>query len=251
MRLTVAAAPFNNPTVPETFSSLGGHVQIFSDDNGNRFDTPTFVQKPNVMAPDGVQVSFELDGQPAFFGTSAATPHAAAAAALLESQNHLVNNVEIDRYLEITTESPLVPGFNAESGHGLIQLQPLVYSPGIYEPDGTADASFNLGDVGTNKMIITSEIGDNSQGFTDFDWYVVTASQTAAVNVVMDNPNLQVNVFAFSPDPLGQVVPGFLTQVANGSIFNAGSLVYIEVLGQPITSDTFTTGVYNLGIELN
>jgi hypothetical protein len=249
--LTVAAAPWFNPTVPETFSSLGGHLQIFSDDNGNRFTTPTFINKPDVMAPDSVQVSFKLDNQPTFQGTSAATPHVAAAAALLEDQNPLVDNVEIDRFLRITTESRLVPGFDDTAGHGLIHLQELNFAPGIFQPNGTSDAAFGLGNLGLNKMVITSEVGDSGTGLPDFDWFTVNVTHTGALTVVMDNPDIEVHVFAFSTDPLGQVINGFTTQVPLGTVFSAGSVAFIEVKGTPTGPDSFTTGVYNLGLEID
>jgi subtilisin family serine protease len=68
-----------NPPVLETFSSIGGTPL-----NG------VVVNKPDFTAPDGVNTSVSFgspdidgDGNPNFFGTSAAAPHAAAVAALI------------------------------------------------------------------------------------------------------------------------------------------------------------------------
>lgn len=93
--IAVGAAPyyftpafgFANP-IPENFTSLGG-VPILFDEKGNRLETPIVRDKPEITAPDGTNTTFfgnvdlEDDGFPNFFGTSAAAPHAAAAAALI------------------------------------------------------------------------------------------------------------------------------------------------------------------------
>jgi hypothetical protein len=270
--MTTAAVPYNNPTKAESFSALGGQVQIFSDDNGTRFSSPTFVAKPDVAAPDGVQTSFfDPNMNDTFFGTSAAAPHVAAAAALLESQNRLVaasapifnpntqteplnpivDNIEIDNYLRATTTTRIVPGFDDSLGHGVIHLQELNYFPGIYEINDSSDAANNLGAVGGNKVVMTAEIGDSYFNLPDQDWYAVTPTSTGALNVVIDNPNLEVHVFAFSTDPTGLVPGGFTTEVPSGTTFAAGSLVFVEVKGISTTAVTSTTGVYDLSMEVD
>jgi hypothetical protein len=97
---------------PESFSSQGGILTLF-DPAGARLATPTQRQKPDITATDGVNDTFlgftlasdpnafPWDGllpgataacqnrpsYPNFFGTSAATPHAAGMAALMMQAN--------------------------------------------------------------------------------------------------------------------------------------------------------------------
>jgi hypothetical protein len=84
------ATPAYGVDIPlvESFSSLGG-TMIYFDKDGIRI--PAIQRKkPDITAPDGGNTSFfysdepgDSDAFPNFFGTSAAAPHAAAAAALM------------------------------------------------------------------------------------------------------------------------------------------------------------------------
>jgi len=79
----------------ESYSS-NGPITIYIDSDGNRLTTPEDRQQPAISAVDNVDTTFfppspttpnpndyDSDGYPNFAGTSAATPHAAAVAALL------------------------------------------------------------------------------------------------------------------------------------------------------------------------
>jgi len=128
-----AAAWFNTPAFGvsppqlEAFSSAGPTPILF-DIAGNRFASPVIRQKPEIVAPDGVNTTFfgsdipqDPDTFPNFFGTSAAAPHAAAVAALLlERQPALAPSV-IYSALEHTAIDMGPPGFDSDSGFGLIQ----------------------------------------------------------------------------------------------------------------------------------
>jgi subtilase family protein len=139
------------PAQLEPFSSLGGAPILF-DTSGNRLATPTVRQKPNFVGPDGINNTFlgfqltppSFDGvtvsgggalpttntqcqndasYPNFFGTSAATPHAAGIAALMLQANPAATPTQIYTALENgalpMTGSGATPNFY--SGYGFIQ----------------------------------------------------------------------------------------------------------------------------------
>jgi Subtilase family len=122
------------PAVLEDFSSAGGDPILF-DAAGTRLATPLMRQKPQLIAPDGVNDTFlgfsvaqnstiagcgNNTSLPNFFGTSAAAPHAAAAAALMLQANPAVTAVQIDAALQ-TSALPMGGGLNDDSGYGFIQ----------------------------------------------------------------------------------------------------------------------------------
>jgi hypothetical protein len=85
----VAAYSAFRPFAPEPYTSPGP-ATIYFDDENNKLSTPEVRQRPNFAGMDGAYTTFfgSMTGQdtstyPNFFGTSAATPHAAAIAALV------------------------------------------------------------------------------------------------------------------------------------------------------------------------
>jgi hypothetical protein len=131
------------PAMLESYSSEGGTPILF-DVNGTRLATPVTRQKPEIVGPDGGNDTFlgytlasagltggQLDttisgcqnnaSYPNFFGTSAATPHIAAIAALFLQADAALTPAEIYTALEagavgIGTTSP-----NYQSGYGFVQ----------------------------------------------------------------------------------------------------------------------------------
>jgi len=131
---TVGAAPWFstpafgvNPPLLEPFSSAGG-TPIFFDIAGNRLASPAIRQKPEIVASDGANTTFfssdipqDADTFPNFFGTSAAAPHAAAVAALLLEKQPAITPIGIYSTLESTALNMGPPGFDLDSGFGLMQ----------------------------------------------------------------------------------------------------------------------------------
>jgi subtilase family protein len=92
----IAAYDVFHPNIPEDFTSPGP-VTIYFDANNNRLPAPQVRLKPDIAAADGsnntffpigpapglVDSQFDPDDYPNFYGTSAASPHAASLAALV------------------------------------------------------------------------------------------------------------------------------------------------------------------------
>ena len=132
------------PPVIEGFSSVGG-VPNYYDVAGNRIP-PLVRAKPEITAPDGGNTSFfdpfgngdiseDADTFPNFFGTSAATPHAAGVAALMidAEKLHTITPSQIKGILETNTwdmDNPYTTGFDQgfdfASGYGLINASDAV-----------------------------------------------------------------------------------------------------------------------------
>jgi hypothetical protein len=132
-----------SPAVLESFSSAGGDPILF-DSSGKRLAAPQYRQKPDFVGPDGVNTSFF--GFPIagttwtdtstvsscqndatynnFLGTSAATPHAAAAVALMLQANSALTPAQIYGALQSTALAMPVganPTPDYLSGYGFIQ----------------------------------------------------------------------------------------------------------------------------------
>ncbi len=95
--------------------------------------------KPDVVAPDGLAISFNLGGgSPSnvnpgffdFFGTSASAPYTAAVAALLQQADPSATPTEIYDALRETADSP-VSGFDSRLGFGLIQGDKAIAALGV------------------------------------------------------------------------------------------------------------------------
>ncbi len=129
----VGAARYSNtpafsvfPPILESFSS-SGPTPILFDLAGNRLATShPRSEKPEIVAPDGADTTFfgsDTDGNgfPNFFGTSAAAPHAAGVAALLLQSKPTLTPGSVYKILENTAIDMGGPGFDNDSGFGLLQ----------------------------------------------------------------------------------------------------------------------------------
>ena len=125
------------PAMLEYYSSQGGAPILF-DTSGTRLATPVIRAKPNFVGPDGgndtflgFQIAAGMDtstvaqcannaNYPNFFGTSAASPHAAAIAALMLQANSTLTPAQIYGALQ-TTALPMTTTAADLSGSGFIQ----------------------------------------------------------------------------------------------------------------------------------
>jgi hypothetical protein len=100
----------------EYFSSVGPG-QLLYDQNGDPLATPESAGKIDFVAPDGVQTS--VSGFQPFFGTSAASPQAAAVAALMLQADPSLTTSQVTDLLEQSAINMNLPA--ADQGAGLIQ----------------------------------------------------------------------------------------------------------------------------------
>ena len=171
------------PATLETYSSAGGLPILFGTD-GTRVATPVIRQKPDFVGPDGVNNTFlgytlaadsppypsnglltttsaECQNDPSypnFFGTSAATPHAAGIAALMLQANSAATPTQIYQALQ---QSALPMGNtspNYNSGYGFIQ----------------ADAALARIPPGVTFTIAAASVTDGNS--TTLSWSSITAT---------------------------------------------------------------------------
>jgi len=178
-----------NPPVKEPFSSSGGTL-IFFDTAGNRLTPPTVRLKPEITAPDGGDTTFfgrdtDSDGFPNFFGTSAAAPHAGGVAALLFSRQPGLAPLGVYSALEGTTIDMSAPGFDFDTGFGLVQADSAFLCASAHAVSQTRD--FNLdcrndilwrhssGTLVTWFLNGAGILGVASPGGASTDWTVVGA----------------------------------------------------------------------------
>jgi hypothetical protein len=188
---TVGAANyFNTPrcgTTPaqlEPYSSEGGAPILFSD-TGARLATPLMRQKPDVIGPDGVNDTFlgftlasegvtggTLDttitecqndpNYPNFFGTSAATPHAAGIAALILQANSDATPTQIYSALR-TSALPMSSSTpNNNSGYGFIQADAAL----ALIPPGTPTLNLASGSISVGSSTTLTWSSTNTTGCT-------------------------------------------------------------------------------------
>ena len=128
-RTTPFVGGVTNPV--EEFSSDGPRRIFYNFDGtpvtpGNLLASGGVVrQKPDIAAADGVRTSLPAGGLNPFFGTSAATPHAAGVAALLKSYKPTLTPAQIRTILTTTALKAGVAKIGAtgpdpDSGYGIV-----------------------------------------------------------------------------------------------------------------------------------
>jgi hypothetical protein len=126
----------NGPTTlidPEWFTSRGGNIQVPFDSRGAY--RPRTIAVPNLTAVDGCDTLFfgdEVDdtSYPNFFGTSAAAPNAAGAAALLRQADAKLKPADVQKIMGKTAVdvqgARAAAGFDTVTGSGLIDANAAV-----------------------------------------------------------------------------------------------------------------------------
>jgi len=146
----------------ETFSSDGPRRVFFQPDGtpytpGNSSSTGGVLrQKPDLTAPDGLQVTGVGGFSTPFFGTSCAAPAAAAIAGLLKSANPALTPAQIRSALTASALDIETAGTDRDAGVGTVMAVPAFTSAGI-----TGKAFLEL-----NNTTLT-EAGGNGNGLVE------------------------------------------------------------------------------------
>lgn len=189
-----------DPALLEPFSSAGGTPIIF-DTAGNLLPTPEIRLKPEIVAPDGANTTFfpqgndtDGDGFPNFFGTSAAAPHAGAVAALMLEANPALTPSQIYSALQSTALDMDAPGFDHDTGYGLIQadsalgtislvprLAVSIDAAAIGENGGSTTATVTRWGVDTSALLnVTLASNDTSEADVPAGVTILAGAQSAS-----------------------------------------------------------------------
>ena len=216
---TGAAFYLNTPAygvdtpVVEYFSSVGG-VANYYDIEGNRI-APLIRNKPEIVAPDGVNTSFfnpfgdgdipeDTDTFPNFFGTSAATPHAAGVAALMiEAQKlNTLTPDQIKGILESTAidmdniyTDGFDKGFDFNTGYGFIKADAAVGKvkfPNLYVQNLQLKAICS-----TDQSIKNWEIINPNPFDVDVNWFVTGTQQHGSITVSSGDTTFTTNAITY------------------------------------------------------
>jgi subtilisin-like proprotein convertase family protein len=166
---SVAATRVDSPPVPFTvgmtnlveYFSGDGPRRIFFDRDGNALTPGDYLtsggvvlQKPDFTAADGVSTT--VPGFSRFLGTSAAAPHAAAIASLLWSSDPSLTPDDIRSILVGSALDIEQPGFDRNSGAGVLDALEAVSSARIK----IAIQSVVFNDANTNHILDRNECAE-------------------------------------------------------------------------------------------
>jgi uncharacterized repeat protein (TIGR01451 family) len=127
------------PITPTNFLSTGGYVR----------------PKPDIAAADGVSTTLPpFSGLNPFYGTSAAAPHAGAIAALLKSYNPQLDPATIRSILTGTALDNEGPGFDNNSGFGIVMADRALAAAPPPPPLPTLEIATNYISAGNGDGII-------------------------------------------------------------------------------------------------
>ena len=196
---SVFPSRFNSSSQVEDFSSEGPRRMFFNADTtavtpGNfLFSTNggTVLNKPDLTAADGVSTNWLTP----YFGTSAATPHAGAIAALLLSAKPSLTAQQIKSILISTALDIEAPGYDINSGFGIIQafqavqslnpaVLPILSLGNVTETEGSKSNHNGTVDAGeTGNLIVQLNINQTNNP-NAIPVHVVLSTSTPGVNIL-------------------------------------------------------------------
>jgi hypothetical protein len=164
----------------DNYSSQGGDPLLFSS-TGTRLSSPQTRSKPDFVGPDGGNDTFlgfkdstannatptqckNNTAYPNFFGTSAATPHLAAVAALMLQADPALTPAQIRQFMRQST-IPVNPNDSSFIGAGFVQASTAAtFVPAIMPAAPTLSLSANTVGVGGSVTLTWTSV--NTTGCT-------------------------------------------------------------------------------------
>jgi uncharacterized repeat protein (TIGR01451 family) len=228
-----------NPPVQQSYSSAG-NTPIFFNVDGSRKASTEIRPKPEFTAVDETDTTFFIEGNdpdgngfPNFNGTSAAAPHAAAVAALMLEVDPTLTPQEIYAILAETAIDMAAPGFDLDTGAGLVQADAALAALGIVdlslsksvEPVSIVGRPItytltidNLGSLNTSGAVLTDTLAN---GVNVISARVDGGScARTGQNVVCQLPPLAVDASVEATIVVSRATPGVLQNSATVGVAN-------------------------------
>ena len=249
--MTVGAMPFNSTTL-EDFSSRGPTID-------GRI-------KPDIAGPD--KVSTSTYGNQGFLGTSAATPHAAGAAAILMEANPFLTPAGLQNELENRATDLGIPGKDSWFGSGKLYLgapPPDTAAPVVtgVQPAGsvttaTATISANYSDPVPASSINTASVTMTMDGSAISGCTVTATSVLCPVSSLTLGPHAIGGSVADNAGHSSPISGGFTVVDAAGPVvsnvrpagFQAGSFATISAdFSDPAPSSSIDAGSISVTLD--
>jgi len=219
---------FYNPDgtliTPGNLSSSGGRV----------------LRKPDITAAD--DVSTGLRNFSPFAGTSAAAPHAGAIAALLLSYRRSLSPAQIRSVMQSTALDIMAPGFDRDSGYGIVSASAALASLTTSAPIASPD-TFN---VNKNAPATTLRVLDNDRDPNNYALSIVSVTQAQHGTVSLSNGQI---FYRPAANYSGQDT--FTYTISNGHGGSATATVTINVIANVTTPVRLVANPQSVSTNIN
>lgn len=219
---------FYNPDgtliTPGNLSSSGGRV----------------LRKPDITAAD--DVSTGLRNFSPFAGTSAAAPHAGAIAALLLSYRRSLSPAQIRNAMQSTALDIMAPGFDRDSGYGIVSASAALASLTTSAPIASPD-TFN---VNKNAPATTLRVLDNDRDPNNYALSIVSVTQAQHGTVSLSNGQI-----SYRPAANYSGQDTFTYTISNGHGGSATATVTINVIANVTTPVRLVANPQSVSTNVN
>jgi len=263
------------PALIEPYSSVGGSPILF-DTSGNRLAQPVIRQKPDFVGPDGTNTTFfgftlasatppiqdpstvtecaNNASYPNYFGTSAATPHAAGLAALLLQANSSMTPADIYQAISFTAAPMVNPSPNFTTGYGFIQAGAALAWPNMSVTPSTItlgqSAKVSWSSASINTCAATAPAGFNAN--TTSGSMNVTPNAAGVITYTMACSNAAGNATENATLTVNAITPLSVStnSLPSGQVGVAYGTTLVATGGTPPYSWSLTSGTLPSGLSL-